>query len=65
MANTHLSPYDNETHQGREERAVQARQIIDNFGCQWDVAILGLDMNDVVKSKWRSQVEAEGVETAS
>ena len=51
MINTHLSPYDNDVIQGREKRVVQVKQIIDNVGCDWDLALLGLDMNDVPNSE--------------
>ena len=55
LVNSHLSPFDNETIQGRTKRTDQSMQIVDNLGCNFDVAILGLDLNDIPNSKYISK----------
>jgi hypothetical protein len=48
--NSHLSPSFNETAQGRNKRAKQAEQIVKQTGCNWDFAVMGIDLNDIPKS---------------
>ena len=47
LVNTHLSPYDTEIEQNRDVRVEQANTLINALGCDWNFAILGMDMNDV------------------
>ena len=53
MVNTHLTPYDNKESQNRELREKQAKLICENLSTDpdgWDVAVLGMDMNDLPNS---------------